>query len=169
MQQKPHRRQILQSAPPPPEGLPPRGPHRCRWVIERSHLVLKSGCRIEELHVETAERLERALATYCVVAWRLLWLTYEARQRPEASCEVVLQPSEWQALYAHLHQSTTLPLTPPTLREATRWIAQLGGFLGRKSDGEPGTTTLGRGLQQLEAMTKMWELCHATKRSQKCG
>jgi Transposase Tn5 dimerisation domain len=119
-------------------------------MIERYHLVLKSGCRIEELQVETAARLERALATYSIVAWRLLWLIYEARQRPETSCEVVLQLYEWQALYAQLHQSTTVPLTPPTLREAIRWIAQLGGFLARSSDGEPGVQTLWRGWRRLE-------------------
>ena len=134
--------------------------YRLRWVIERSHLVLKSGCRIEELQVETAARLERALATYCIVAWRLLWLTYEARQQPETSCEVVLQPYEWQALYTQIHQSTTVPLTPPTLREATRWIAQLGGFLARTSDGEPGVQTLWRGWRRLEDVAAMWLLLH---------
>ena len=134
--------------------------YRFRWVIERYHLVLKSGCRIEELQVETAARLERALATYCIVAWRLLWLTYEARQQPETSCEVVLQPYEWQALYAQIHQSTTVPLTPPTLREATRWIAQLGGFLARTSDGEPGVQTLWRGWRRLEDVAAMWLLLH---------
>jgi len=134
--------------------------YRCRWLIERYHLVLKSGCRIEELHVETAERLERALATYGIVAWRLLWLTYEARQRPETTCEVVLQPSEWHALYVHIHQSTTLPLTPPTLRETTRWIAQLGGFLGRTSDGDPGVQTLWQGWRRLEDLAAMWLLLH---------
>lgn len=134
--------------------------YRCRWLIERYHLVLKSGCRIQELQVETAERLERALATYCIVAWRLLWLTYEARQRPDACCEVVLQPYEWQALYAHIHRSTTVPLTPPTLREATRWIAQLGGFLARTSDGEPGVQTLWRGWHRLEDLAAMWLLVH---------
>jgi hypothetical protein len=134
--------------------------YRLRWVIERYHLVLKSGCRIEELQVETAARLERALATYSIVAWRLLWLIYEARQQPEMSCEVVLQPYEWQALYAQIHQSTTVPLTPPTLREATRWIAQLGGFLARTSDGEPGVQTLWRGWRRLEDVAAMWLLLH---------
>ena len=49
--------------------------YRLRWLIERYHFVLKSGCQLEELQLETAERLEKALATYCLVAWRLLWLT----------------------------------------------------------------------------------------------
>ncbi len=115
--------------------------YRLRWVIERYHLVLKSGCRIEELQVETAARLERALATYSIVAWRLLWLIYEARQRPETSCEVVLQPYEWQALYAQIHQSTTVPLA-------------------RTSDGEPGVQTLWRGWRRLEDVAAMWLLLH---------
>ncbi len=52
-----------------------------RWLIERSHYVLKSGCRLEKLQLETADRIERALATYSIVAWRLLWLTCEARRQ----------------------------------------------------------------------------------------
>ena len=54
-----------------------------RWLIERFHYVLKSGCRIEQLPLEMRERIQRALATYVIVAWRLLWLTYEARVNPE--------------------------------------------------------------------------------------
>ncbi len=131
-----------------------------RWLIERYHFVLKSGCRIEELQLETAQRLERALATYCIVAWRLLWLTYQARQAPESSCEVVLQQDEWQALYATMHQTTTVPEQPPTLHEAVSWIARLGGFLGRKSDGEPGVKVIWRGLRRLEDIVATWRLLH---------
>ncbi len=102
--------------------------YRLRWLIERYHFVLKSGCRLEDLQLETAARLERALATYCVVAWRLLWLTYQARESPDACCEAVFQPHEWQALYAFTHRTTLLPTTPPSLQQAVRWVAQLGGF-----------------------------------------
>src|SRR2546430_16047709 len=65
--------------------------YRFRWLIERYHFVLKSGCHLEKLQLETAERLERALALYCIVAWRLLHLTYLARNTPNASCEVIFQ------------------------------------------------------------------------------
>ncbi|MGH2498434.1 MAG: IS4 family transposase [Ktedonobacteraceae bacterium] len=132
-----------------------------RWLIERYHYVLKSGCRIEELQVETPQRLERALATYCIVAWRLLWLTYEAREAPEASCEVLLQKDEWQALYATRHQTPTPPEPPPTLHEAVSWIARLGGFLGRKSDGEPGVKGIWRGLRRLHDIAATWRLLHS--------
>jgi hypothetical protein len=129
-----------------------------RWLIERYHFVLKSGCRLEELQLEEAARIERALATYCIVAWRLLWLTYEARQNPNTPCDRVLEPAEWQALYCRHHKTSRPPATPPTLRQAVRWIAQLGGFLGRKSDGEPGVQTIWLGLGRLEDMTAMWQI-----------
>ena len=131
-----------------------------RWLIERYHFVLKSGCRVEELQLETAERLECALATYCIVAWRLLWLTYEARRSPEAPCSSVLETHEWQALYCTIHQTPVPPAQPPTLQQAVRWIAQLGGFLRRKSDGQPGTKTIWRGLRRLHDIAATWQLLH---------
>ena len=131
-----------------------------RWLIERYHFVLKSGCRLERLQLETASRLDVALALYNIVAWRLLWLTYLAREQPERSCEPMLQTYEWQALYATIHQTPHVPDPPPSLRQAVRWIAQLGGFLGRKGDGEPGVQTLWRGLQRLHDIAATWRLLH---------
>jgi hypothetical protein len=129
-----------------------------RWLIERYHYVLKSGCRVEQLQLETAARLGRALATYAVVAWRLLWLTYEARQRPEQSCGDVLRAEEWQVLHQHLHPGAARPNDPPSLRAAVRQIARLGGFLARRGDGEPGVKTLWRGLRRLEDLVTGWQL-----------
>src|SRR5262249_2600341 len=106
-----------------------------RWLVERYHFVLKSGCRIEQLQLEAAGRLQRALATYGVVAWRLLWLTYEARRNPETSCEAVLPREQWQVLHRVVEKSKPLPTSPPSLRAAVRQIARLGGFLARKGDG----------------------------------
>lgn len=131
-----------------------------RWRIERYHLVLKSGCRVEQLQLATAARLERALALYCLVAWRLLWLTYQARATPEVPCDTVLAAHEWQALYCFVHQSTSPPSAPPTLRDAVRWIARLGGFLGRRHDGEPGAITIWRGLMRLQDIADTWRLLH---------
>jgi len=140
-----------------------------RWQIEVIHKVLKSGCNIEQRQLATAQRLERVLSIDLVVAWRILALCKAARELPDDPISNWLPAAQWQTLWCYVHQRTNVPQSPPTVRQAVRWIAQLGGFLGRKSDGQPGTTTLWRGLQQLEAMTKMWKLCHSTKRSQKCG
>ncbi len=129
-----------------------------RWLIERYHYTLKSGCRLEQLQLETADRLERALATYAIVAWRLLWLTYEARSHPTESIEGILPAHYWQALYCHMHQTRVLPNEPPTLADCVRWIARLGGFLGRKNDGEPGVKTLWLGLQRVHDIASIWQL-----------
>ena len=120
----------------------------------------------EELSPPAGDRLQRALAVYCVVAWRLLWLTYEARQQPDEVCTVVLAAHEWQALYCTIHQTAIPPATPPTLRQAVRWIAQLGGFLARTGDGEPGVQTIWRGLRRLDDIAAIWLLLHHTTPNQ---
>ncbi len=132
-----------------------------RWRIERYHFTLKSGCRLEELQLETAERLRRALALYAMVAARLLHLTYLARQDAEAPCEPAVSAEEWEVLWRHFRPDEALPLQPPTLRQALRWIGRLGGFLARKRDGNPGVKVLWRGLRQLQAMLIGFRLANA--------
>jgi hypothetical protein len=127
-----------------------------RWTIEVWHKVLKSGCRIESLQLASAQRLIRALALYSVLAWRLLYATMLSRTAPDAPASVLLEPEEWQALYCAVHRTPTPCTETPTLRQAVHWIAELGGFIGRKSDGEPGPQTLWHGLQALNQLTKMF-------------
>lgn len=130
--------------------------YSCRWGIEVWHKVLKSGCQIEERELQTADRLIRCLAVYSVVAWYVLYATMLARHVPDQPCTVLLDEDQWQALYCVVHETSVLPTTPPTLRQAIRWIAKLGGFLGRKGDGEPGIKSLWQGLQRLFDMTIMY-------------
>lgn len=130
----------------------------CRWHIEVYHKILKSGCRIEDSRLQTARRLQNYIALMSVVAWRLLWLTYTSRIAPDQPCTHCLTTMEWQALYLRIHQTTTFPKAPPTVHQAIRWIAQLGGFLGRKSDGEPGVTVIWRGWQRLQDLAAAWEV-----------
>ena len=130
--------------------------YACRWGIEVWHKVLKSGCRIEARQLETAERLKRCLTLYAVIAWRVLYATMLSRSVPEASCLALLNEPEWQALYCAIHHTTILPPTPPTLQQAVRWIAQLGGFQNRKRDGHPGVTVIWKGFQHLSDLTYMY-------------
>jgi len=129
-----------------------------RWLIERFHYVLKSGCKMEERQLREEKRLERLLAVFNLVAWKLLWVTYQARLTPEEPCTVVLETDEWQALYAFVNRSKRLPKVPPSLHQAVRWIGQLGGFLGRKGDGEPGVKVLWRGWTRLQDIVETWKL-----------
>lgn len=132
-----------------------------RWLIERFHFTLKSGCRLEALQLETAERLLNALATYSIVAWRLMWLTYVARLSPDESCATVLDPVEWKLLRRKFEPKNRSQ-KPPTIRQAVRWIAQLGGFLARKGDGEPGLKTLWRGIGVLHHLLEGAQLATKT-------
>jgi hypothetical protein len=133
-----------------------------RWTIERFHFVLKSGYKIEERQLESVERMERAIPVFSIVAWRLLWLSLQARETPNAPCTMILSEAEWQVLHAAVHgREVPLPTTPPTLRESIRSIARLGGFLGRKCDGEPGPRTLWRGVRRLHDLTQGWLLAQS--------
>jgi hypothetical protein len=124
-----------------------------RWRIEDFHLVWKQGCRVEQLQLETRERLEKALILYAGVAVRLLRLRDLARKDPQAPCTDVLSDEEWQALYAHMTGEVPDERTPvPTIEQASRWIGRLGGHLGRKRDGMPGVRTLWRGWRDLAVL-----------------
>ena len=140
--------------------------YRARWLIERYHYVLKSGCGIEHVQLETAEGLERALALCCIVAWRLLWLTYQARRQGEASCTTVFAPHEWQALVCTIRQKPSHQASRRACVKRCGWSAQLGGFLARKGDGEPGVKTLWRGLSRLDDIAATWLLLRETSAHQ---
>ena len=141
-----------------------------RFGIEVWHKVLKSGCRIETRQLESAERLQRCLPLYSVIAWRILYATLLSRTLPELPCTVLLALEEWQALYCAIHHTSTPPATPPSLRQAVRWIARLGGFLERRGDGEPGVTVLWKGFQHLADLTTMYCIMRPpSPKSRKCG
>jgi hypothetical protein len=128
-----------------------------RWIIEDFHRVLKSGCQVEARQLATRERLQRALALDMVVAWRVMDLNKAARLQPDAPADRWLSRDQWQALYCYVHPRQEPPAQPPTIGEAVLWIARLGGFLARKSDGAPGPMTVWRGLQRLKDIVASWQ------------
>jgi hypothetical protein len=129
-----------------------------RWKIEIYHRTLKSGCRIEQRQLGSADRLETCLAIDLVVAWRVFHLAMQGRETPDLPCTVFFEDAQWKALTAYFHHDPVPPATPPNLRQAMRLVARLGGFLARKGDGEPGTQTLWLGLQRLDDLTAMYLL-----------
>jgi len=124
-----------------------------RWGIEIFHRTLKSGCKIEERQLGSAIRIEACLAIDLVVAWRVYYLTKLGREVPHVPCTVFFEEAEWISLTAFITRNPVAPAQPPSLREAIRMVASLGGFLGRKADGEPGTKSLWLGLQRLDDIT----------------
>jgi hypothetical protein len=133
-----------------------------RWGIEVFHRTLKSGCKVEERQLGHADRIETCLAIDMVVAWRIFHLAKLGREIPDVPCTVFFEEAEWKALLAYITQNPKPPEVPPTLRETIRMVATLGGFLGRKGDGEPGTKSLWLGLQRLDDLSSMWKLLAAS-------
>jgi Domain of unknown function (DUF4338)/Transposase Tn5 dimerisation domain/Transposase DNA-binding len=145
-----------------------------RWGIEVYHRTLKSGCQIEQRQLGTAERIEACLAIDLVVAWRIYHLAKLGRETPAVPCTVYFEDAQWKALLAYLTKNPVPPAQPPSLNEAMRLVASLGGFLGRKGDGHPGTQTLWLGLQRLDDITETYKvfapLAHSPPvSSRRCG
>jgi len=121
--------------------------YRARWEIEMYFNVLKNACRVEALQLSQMERIEKALALYMVVSWRIARLMRLGRTCPELDSSLFFAADEIHG--AHVLSKRPRPKKTPTLNQMIRMIASLGGFLGRKSDGEPGAKTLWIGMQRV--------------------
>ena len=119
--------------------------YRARWEIEMFFHVLKTGCRVESLQLASLPKIERALALFMVVSWRIARLMRLGRTCPDLPASLMFDPDEIKAAYVLTHKP--LPVLPPRLNEVVRRVAMLGGFLARKGDGEPGVKTIWIGLQ----------------------
>lgn len=136
-----------------------------RWLVEEYHKVTKTGCSIEKHALQTAERTEALMGLISVLATRLLQLKLIGRNQPEASAATHIPP----------HWLRCMQAARPKLRGRTlsvyeffRELAKMGGFIGRKSDGEPGWLTIWRGYQKLTLLLDGMRLAEQTK-SKSCG
>jgi len=127
-----------------------------RWLIERYHFTLKSGCKIQDLQLEEADRIERAITLYSIIAWRIMFITYIGRTDPNSSCTKILNTIEWKALCCFTRKSKHPPDVPPTIKEIVLMLAKLGGFLGRNSDKNPGLKVIWQGLSRLNDITESY-------------
>ncbi len=130
-----------------------------RWKIEILHKILKSGLKVEECRLGTAERLMRYLTVMSIIAWRIFFITTIARTDPTLPCTTLLAEEEWKVLYVKIHRKPCSNATP-TIKEAVSWIAQLGGHLARKNDLEPGPITIWKGWRRLFDLAEGWRLAH---------
>lgn len=131
----------------------------CRWQIEIFFKILKSGCQIEKLQLESFERLKVCLSVYMIVAWRILFTTMLGRNCPDIPCTAVFDESEWKAVYVIIKKKSP-PEKPLTLREMIGLVAGLGGFLNRKGDGFPGVKTMWIGMQRMRDFSLAWDAFH---------
>ena len=118
-----------------------------RWRIETFHKILKSGCRAEASKLRTAKRIANLIAVFCILSWRIFWMTMMNRVAPAASPAVALTTVETQLLDRLL--PPTIKRWKPTLATYLVKIARLGGYLNRAKDSPPGNTVMWRGLSRL--------------------
>jgi hypothetical protein len=116
-----------------------------RWKIEAFHKILKSGCKAEESRLRTAERLARLLAVFCILSWRIFWLTMMNRSLPAASPTLVFTAREIHLLDRLVTgQPPRARLSPYLIK-----VARLDGYLARAGDSPPGNRVIWRGMSRL--------------------
>lgn len=119
-----------------------------RWKIETFHKIMKSGCRVEQAKLRTAERLVNLIAILCIVSWRIFWLTMLNRTDPHADPGNAFTELEQYLLDELLPDKPSAPSHRSLHRYVVK-LARLGGYLARTHDPPPGNTVMWRGLSRL--------------------
>jgi len=118
-----------------------------RWKIEVFHKILKSGCKAEESKLRTAQRLTNLISVFCILSWRVFWMTMLNRSAPGALPTLALTATEIALLDRLVNDKPQA--RRKTLSHYLTKIARLGGYLARASDPPPGNTVVWRGLSRL--------------------
>jgi hypothetical protein len=130
-----------------------------RWKIEMFHKILKSGCRAEEARLRTAERLVKLISVFCILSWRVFWMTMINRTAPDAEPGFALTKLETKLLDRIIPDRDDHAPHRKTLTSYLTKIAKLGGYLARASDPPPGNTVIWRGLSRLTDIKLGATLC----------
>jgi hypothetical protein len=128
----------------------------CRWEIELLHRVLKSGCKVEEIQQRFDFRIEPVVVLYLIVAWRLLYLMRLGRACPDLPCDLVFEESEWKAVVVVLKGRPALA-QKPTLGEMVHLVGELGGYVRRKNDPQPGMKSMWIGFMRVADFARCWD------------
>ena len=120
-----------------------------RWKIEVFFKILKSGCKAEDSKLRTAERLVNLISVFCILSWRVFWMTMLNRSAPEASAKLALTGAEIRLLDHLIKDAGKRKSRAKRLSHYLTKIARLGGYLARASDPPPGNMVMWRGLSRL--------------------
>jgi Transposase DNA-binding/Transposase Tn5 dimerisation domain len=125
-----------------------------RWRIEEFHKTWKSGaCNVERTQLRSRNAVIRWATILAVVAVRIERLKRLGRTEPERPASDELTPVEIEVLLAlkrrRKKRTESVPDRVPTMAQAVRWLADLGGYTGKSSGGPPGSITIRRGLERV--------------------
>jgi len=120
-----------------------------RWKIETFHKILKSGCRAEESKLRTSERLVNLLSLFCIIGWRIFWLTMLGRDEVVRSPQIAFTNTEIGLLDHLVKEKTGCGLPTRNLSDYIIKLARLGGYLARAGDPPPGNLVMWRGFSRL--------------------
>ena len=120
-----------------------------RWKIETFHKILKSGCKAEESRLRSADRLVNLIAIFCILSWRIFWMTMVHRSSDNAPASTVFTDIERQLLDRLRPDKHKVPQSEKSLSYYIIKLARLGGYLARANDPPPGNIVIWRGFQKL--------------------
>lgn len=135
-----------------------------RWTIEVFFRVLKTGCKVEEIQLETLARVKNCLAFYKIIAWRIMYLTFLNRECPELPCTAAFDDCEWQPVW-RVVKKEPLPPQPPSLGEFMRLLARLGGYNHRPNEPPPGPQVIWTGLRRMTDFALAWTAFQQTNQA----
>jgi hypothetical protein len=120
-----------------------------RWKIETFHKIVKSGCKAEQSKLRTADRLVNLIAVFCILSWRIFWMTMLNRSTSEAPTSIAFTDTECQLLDHLVPDPPKNRSTKKSLPAYIIKVARLGGYLARANDPPPGNIVMWRGLSRL--------------------
>lgn len=126
-----------------------------RWAIEVYFRILKTGCKVEDIQLETRARLKNCLAMYKIIAWRVMYLTHLNRHAPDTPCDSVFADCEWKSVW-QVAKKTRPPKKPPTLGEFMKFLTGLGGYNNRRTERPPGPQPVWVGIRRMTDFAIAW-------------
>jgi hypothetical protein len=129
--------------------------YMARWTVEVYFRTLKTGCKVEEIQLETVARVKNCLALYKIIAWRIVYLTHRNRTAPDIPCTRLFADHEWQPVW-RVTTAGPLPPEPPTLGAFIRRLATLGGYNNRAGDPPPGPQVLWTATRRMLDFAIAW-------------
>jgi len=140
-----------------------------RWRVEDFHRTWKRGhCNVEDTRLHATEHVIKWATLLAAAAMRIERLKHLARQEPERPATIELTRFELKALLVLKREQkkrNEVLSSRPTIAQATRWLADLGGYTGKSSGGPPGSTTIGRGLAKVELVAKAFAALAAANKA----